>query len=237
MDMKSLLKTVVLEKSSVVANSAMNRERGITGGNSYTKELSFNLLTFLTSRLAIEPQVTWLDLCCGTGKALIEAAQFFHQENLSDRIKITGVDLVSFFAKPSPNLDHLQLLEASISDWRPKVEFDLITCVHGLHYIGDKLNFLQQAASWLKVDGIFLANLDSENLRLAETTRGSRMLLKALRAEGFLYNPKKHLISCQGKRMVHLNFDYLGADDRAGPNYTGQPVVNSYYAFGQPCLI
>ncbi|MFD0205449.1 MULTISPECIES: hypothetical protein [Saccharothrix] len=23
---------------------------------------------------------------------------------------------------------------------------------------------------------------------------------------------------------------YLGADDRAGPNYTGQPAVHSYYA-------
>jgi hypothetical protein len=37
--------------------------------------------------------------------------------------------------------------------------------------------------------------------------------------------------------MIHLNFEYLGADDQAGPNYTGQPVVNSYYSFGQPCQI
>ncbi|GAB3891420.1 hypothetical protein GCM10029964_064560 [Kibdelosporangium lantanae] len=32
-----------------------------------------------------------------------------------------------------------------------------------------------------------------------------------------------------GHRQVHLPVQYLGADDQAGPNYTGQPAVNSYY--------
>ena len=162
--MNKLLNTIALENSSVVANSTMNRERGIAGGNSYTKELAFNPLLFLKSRLATEPEVTWLDLCCGTGKALIEAAQIFHQENLQDRIKIIGLDLVDFFATPPSGLFHLELIESSVTDWQPEHDFDLITCVHGLHYIGDKIQFIQKAASWLKADGLFIANLDHTNL-------------------------------------------------------------------------
>jgi hypothetical protein len=30
-------------------------------------------------------------------------------------------------------------------------------------------------------------------------------------------------------RDLDLPYDYLGADDRAGANYTGQPTVHSYY--------
>ena len=33
-----------------------------------------------------------------------------------------------------------------------------------------------------------------------------------------------------GPVALSLPYRYLGADDRAGPNYTGQPAVVSYYA-------
>jgi len=32
-----------------------------------------------------------------------------------------------------------------------------------------------------------------------------------------------------GPRHVDLPYRYLGADDRAGPNYTGQPAIHSIY--------
>ncbi len=35
--------------------------------------------------------------------------------------------------------------------------------------------------------------------------------------------------SGQGPRKLDLPYRYLGADDRSGPNYTGQPAVTSYY--------
>jgi hypothetical protein len=50
-----------LHASAVVANSAMNRER----------ELGFNPLAWLVCRTGA---VSWLDLCCGTGRALGQAA-------------------------------------------------------------------------------------------------------------------------------------------------------------------
>jgi hypothetical protein len=31
------------------------------------------------------------------------------------------------------------------------------------------------------------------------------------------------------KKAFTLNYQYLGADDAAGPNYTGQAAVNSHY--------
>jgi hypothetical protein len=62
-----------LERSSVVANCWMNRERSLTGSNGYAKELGFNPLDVLAEKGNVK--VAWLDLCCGSGKALIEAAQ------------------------------------------------------------------------------------------------------------------------------------------------------------------
>jgi hypothetical protein len=45
--------------------------------------------------------------------------------------------------------------------------FDLITCVHGLHYVCDKLGLIARAASWLVEDGRFVANLALDNLRFS----------------------------------------------------------------------
>ena len=42
-----MLDDVALERSSVVANNAMNRERGLTGPNSRTKDLGTDLVALL----------------------------------------------------------------------------------------------------------------------------------------------------------------------------------------------
>jgi trans-aconitate methyltransferase len=44
--------------------------------------------------------------------------------------------------------------------WEPGQACDLITCVHGLHYGGDKLAVLTRAASWLAPTGLLAADLD-----------------------------------------------------------------------------
>jgi SAM-dependent methyltransferase len=228
--MNKLLNNSALEQSSVVANSMMNRERGIEGGNSYAKELAFNPLNFLHTRLQDRGSVTWLDLCCGTGKALLEAARFLYENDLSSRIKIVGVDLVGMFNRQPTELTFLSLIESSLINWVPDCDFDLITCVHGLHYIGDKLELLQRASSWLREDGIFLTNLDPTSLKYSDGKDAGKEIIKSLRKIGFQYQTKKHLLICEGKKRFDLNYNYLGADDQAGPNYTGQPAVHSYYA-------
>jgi SAM-dependent methyltransferase len=197
--MKKLLNSDALELSGIVANSAMNRERVCLGKNSYARELSFDPLDFLKSRLETGAQVAWLDLCCGRGRALIEAAERLAPYSSDSRLKLFGVDLVAMFDSYSPALSFLRLQEASVLSWRPDCLFDLITCVHGLHYIGDKLGLVQYAASWLKEDGVFLANLDPGNLKFSDGENAGNKMIRDLRKIGTDYQARKHLIVCEGR--------------------------------------
>ena len=140
-----------------------------------------------------------------------------------------GVDLVGMFHRPEPGLSCLRLVEASLRTWRPDRSFDLITCVHGLHYVGDKLGLIARAASWLAEDGLFVASLDLHNLKFADGREAGRKVTSDLRRSGLEYDRRRRLVVCRGRKAVDLPYRYLGADDRAGPNYTGQPAVDSYY--------
>jgi hypothetical protein len=92
-----LLNDQALQASAVVANNAMNRERQLAGVNS--RELGFNPLDRLTARIESQGpysvSVGWLDLC-GTGRALLHAAEHLAAGGLSDRITLVGVDVVDF---------------------------------------------------------------------------------------------------------------------------------------------
>lgn len=196
-----------LARSSVVANCAMNRERGL---KSYQRELGIDL-SGVTG--------IWVDLCCGEGRALLEAA---------DQVDATiiGVDLVDHFAARSTKV---RFVTASVDHWAPDGPVDLVTCVHGLHYVGDKLGLLERAAGWLKPDGLLVANFEAAGIRLADGLAAGRRLTKALRDNGFIYDGRKRRISFSGPGRPRLPYTYVGADDKAGPNYTGQPAVHSYY--------
>jgi predicted TPR repeat methyltransferase len=215
-----------LEQSSVVANCCMNRQRDLCGSNGYDVEIDFKPMEFLLAQVTKHGKARWLDLCCGTGNALAQASNIVDAENLS--IKIVGVDLVGMFVAHESK--SLTLIEASLSTWQPTEMFDLITCIHGLHYIGDKLTLITRACSWLTLDGLFVASLDTANLRLHPTGVSSPRFAKELRQVGVEYSPKKHLVRCVGTKSVQLPFTYVGANDQAGPNYTKQAVVHSYYS-------
>ncbi|HKD97087.1 MAG TPA: methyltransferase domain-containing protein [Micromonosporaceae bacterium] len=233
-----LLDDAALESSSVVANCAMNRERGLDGPNSYTRELGFNPLDLIRDRLAADPgtRVAWLDLCCGTGRPLLQAARRLAHAGLAERTVLVGVDLVDHFDPTDPPRG-VDLVCASVTSWRPDRRFDLVTCVHGLHYVGDKLGVLARAASWLTDDGLLVVDLDLASIRLADGTPAGRQLVAAVRRAGLGYDPRRHRVTCTGRRDVALPYAYRGADDRAGPNYTGQPAVDSYYEpAGQPAV-
>lgn len=218
-----LLSNEQLEASAVVANCRMNRERNLRGSNGYDRDLRFDPLEYLRSVAEVQGSAAWLDLCCGTGKALIEAAIEIEKNELS--ISIIGVDLVGMFDhhESSP----LELVEASLTHWQPTSEFDLITCVHGLHYVGDKLGLIERATSWLAPYGRLTANLDRDNLKLEGDE--DLLVIDELRKNGFSYSALRKLLEADGIRNVEFSFQYLGADDQAGPNYTGQPAVNSWY--------
>lgn len=218
-----------LEKSAVVANCHMNRERTLAGSNSYSKDLGLNPVALLEAKSHGRHRVGWLDLCCGSGKALVEAAEAVRGHGWETRLTILGVDLVNAFSRPDPTLKCLRFVQASLHAWKPDQNFDLITCVHGLHYLGDKLSLIQRAVSWLTDDGLFIANLDLNNCKFLDGRPATRSIATVLRRNGLIYQSRKKLIRCEGRKSVVLPFRFAGADDEAGPNYTGQPAVNSYY--------
>lgn len=214
-----------LAMSPIVANCRMNRERELCGGNSYTRDLGLNPVEFLKRRLEEQQTVRWLDLCCGSGRALIESAHWLSE--FVDRVEIVGVDLVGMFAPVDAT--GVKLVEARLEDWQSTKQFDLITCVHGLHYVGDKLGAISKAVSWLSDNGLFIAHLDLSNLKHADFSAFGRKIAQDLRKAGFNYDSARRLISCERRIDITLPWTYSGADDEAGPNYTGQAAVNSWY--------
>ncbi|MCX5396812.1 trans-aconitate 2-methyltransferase [Streptomyces sp. NBC_00102] len=210
----------VLERSPVVANNTMNRGRGLAGVNSYARELGFDPLAHLLSRPACP---SWLDLCSGEGRALHEAVSVLPADAV-----VTGVDLVGPMA-PLPAPPGLERVVASVASWTPERTYALVTCVHGLHYVGDQLGLLARAASWVTDDGLLVAHFDPDSIRWADGAPAGRAAVRALRAAGYEYAPRHHRLTLRGGRTAELPFRYLGGDPAAGPNYTGQPAVASFY--------
>ncbi|TDC86480.1 methyltransferase domain-containing protein [Actinomadura sp. 7K507] len=223
-----LLGDDALERSTVVANCAMNRERSLSGSNGYGRELGLDVMAELTDRGARSACVRWLDLCCGSGRALSEAVRLAADGARGARVEIVGLDLVDHFVADSVPPE-LQLVTGSVTEWVPDGRFDLITCVHGLHYVGDKLGTLARAAGWLAEDGLLIANFDVHSVRRADGTPVGRGLTAELRRQGFAYDASRRRISRHGPGEIRLPYRYLGADDKAGPNYTGQSAVHSFY--------
>ncbi|WP_236652270.1 class I SAM-dependent methyltransferase [Streptacidiphilus neutrinimicus] len=222
MNQQPLLRDSELERTSVVANNTMNRERGLSGVNSYARELGFDPV----ARLAGLERPSWLDLCSGEGHALRTAAGL-----LPAGAVLTGVDLVGPTAR-LPRPAGAELVTASLSTWTPPPgrRYDLITCVHGLHYLGDKLALLARVATWLRSDGLFVGHLDPDSFRLPDGRSAARQVLRALRGAGYGYDARRHLLRHEGSadRPPSLPFAHLGADPHAGPTWTGQPGVATY---------
>ena len=152
-----------LRRSPVVANAVMNRGRGLSGVNSYERELRFDIPAFLDKRVRERGEAVWYDACCGEGRALLEAGRQLSGTVWGSRVRTLGVDLAGMFSDGgTPNV---QLIAADVAAFAPDSPLDLITCVHGLHYIGDKLGFLQNAYARLAPGGLFLGSLDPLNVR------------------------------------------------------------------------
>ena len=50
-----------------------------------------------------------------------------------------------------------------------------------------------------------------------------------LKENGIIYMPRTKIIASKGPCNITLPLKYPGADDKAGPNYTGQNAVDFYY--------
>ena len=216
--------------SWVVANSKMNRERNASGVNSYEKELKIKPEVFLENHIHQFGQVKWLDICCGEGKAIIQTAEYLSTKGLQEKAFLKGVDLVKAFQPIPLSITCIDFELKSMVDWSPQEQYDLITCVHGLHYIGDKLKVLKTAFESLSTQGTFIANLDLNNIQLLNGN--AETFLKGIfKQNAIQYNSRTRLLTCKGPRRIDFKLTYKGANDEAGPNYTGQDAVCSVYEF------
>src|ERR1044072_3838991 len=123
--------------SWVVANSKMNRKRNASGVNSYEKELKIKPEFFLEEHIRKFGKVKWLDVCCGEGKALIQAAEHLAAKQLQNKATLKGIDLVDAFQPIPPDITCVDLEVKSMVEWTSSEQYDLITSVHGIHNIGD----------------------------------------------------------------------------------------------------
>jgi ubiquinone/menaquinone biosynthesis C-methylase UbiE len=214
--------------SPIVANNRMNRKRSSSGINSYEKELKFKPEAYLNTLLKQKDHVKWLDLCCGEGNALLQYAHALSDKGRQELVTLLGIDLVDEF-QPIPSVINCLRFEiASLVNWSNDDQYDLITCIHGLHYVGDKLKALSMVLKLIANQGLFAANLDLNNIKIEGDLKGN--YLKKLFAENdIVYNARRKLVTCKGPRDIYFNLTYKGADDKTGPNYTGQEVVDSYY--------
>jgi trans-aconitate methyltransferase len=87
---------------------------------------------------------------------------------------LVGVDLVDAFDPVPAPCPSLTLVRVDVTTWVPARRFDLITCVHGLHYVGDKLTVLARAVDWLTDDGLLVADLDLASIRLPDGSPACR---------------------------------------------------------------
>lgn len=222
-----LLSDQELEWTAVVANNRMNRTRVAIGVNSYAQDLGLDPIKFLQNQ-AERQRVRWLDLCCGEGNALIQTAKILQEKNES--FQLIGIDLVGHFSALPEEVDpSVSLIQSSLWAWEAAGQFDLITIVHGLHYLGDKLGILTKYLPHLAPEGLFLAHLDLDNLFLEGVDNSSQHLRNYFQEEGIEYDSRHNLLTVQGPRLLSLPYTYLGADPKAGPNYTGQEAVTSVY--------
>jgi hypothetical protein len=83
--------------------------------------------------------------------------------------------------------------------------------------------------SWLVEERLFVGSLDLRNLEVVHVPQPARRHASDLRRPGLEYDRSRRIVACRRRAKLRLPYRYLGADDQAGPNYTGQPTVDSYY--------
>ena len=222
-----LLSESELIASAVVANNSMNRERNASGVNSYEQEFKFRPEEFLSEHIQQYGHVKWLDICCGQGKALIQAAGHLATSQLQEKATLRGIDLIDGFESAPAHIGCLTFDVQSAVNWEASEKYDLITCAHGLHYVGDKLKVLSKIFAAISENGVFYGNFDLSNVMIMAV--GNDYLKKVFKKNDIQYNARTRVLYCKGPRDVTFGLNYVGADDKSGPNYTGQEAVTSYY--------
>ena len=129
-------------------------------------------------------------------------------------VRMEGWDVAGLFMESLTPFPTVQFVADTLAQWQPTHGYDLITSVHGLHYMGDKLGLIQKCVGHLTQDGIFMGNLDLRNIKKLDGRSLDRPLRKMLSGYGIHYHPRRHLLTCQGPKQINLSLHYAGANDK-----------------------
>jgi SAM-dependent methyltransferase len=214
--------------SDIVANRTMNRGRVLSGVNSYERELGFDPIDWLLTRRRAHGHAVWVDACCGEGLALLHAATRLRDLGVSEEITLIGVDLLGAF--PAHDFPNLTFVETDVTKYAPPANTDLVTCIHGLHYLGDKLGFLENAYAALGDGGMFCGQLDAENVRSHDPELAWPAMLRRAKRGGIDAALRKHVLKIvKSGAAMQFGLQYAGAMVSEKPNYSGITVIDSWY--------
>ncbi len=214
--------------SPLVANATMNRGRGLSGVNSYERDLRFAPLPFLAARAEARGEALWYDACCGQGRALAEAGRQIDAAGWGSKVRLVGADLAGMFVSPLP--PRVQFVQADAVAYSLGARADLITCVHGLHYLGDKLAFLQNAYAQLAPGGLFLGSLDAANVCGPGGAPIFARLARRARRGGVRLELKGQVLHLERTgALLDFRAVYRGAAASARPHASGITVIESWY--------
>ena len=142
----------------------MNRFRRLYGPNSYATELCIDPLALL-------PQGgRWLDVGCGTGVAVREAAR------KRPDVTLVAVDLEAGFVTGEAPPSNLKFIQADVTRLALAGTFDLVTGVHVLHFVADQQAVIRRLAALAGTAGRLFANLDPNDIWLGESWGTARPL-------------------------------------------------------------
>jgi hypothetical protein len=146
-----------------------------------------------------------------------------------DCITTLGVDLIGQIAQ----VPNEYVVVGDVSTFNPGYAVDIITCVHGLHYVADKLAILCHFYSLLAPEGQIVANLDLMNIivddqPIAKWTAFTKLIAEPKPTATF----KNHVLTLTKGSECSLTFGlrFVGASISTEPNYSGITVVNSCYS-------
>ncbi len=154
--------------------SVGSRKRGL---KDYSDNLGLDLLSFFRRTADLKGSFSWVDLGCGSGNALEEAASCFASSGICEgALQAAGYDLIL----PTPGAGSrnygISFFEGDISAAKFPFAPDLVTLVHVLQWNKNPLEIISNAMSQIEEGGILaftspysIILKDKENLRKCTT--------------------------------------------------------------------
>jgi ubiquinone/menaquinone biosynthesis C-methylase UbiE len=126
-----------------------------------TSAQHIDLNDWIFRRLALLPDDSVLELCCGTGAQTLKMLRLLGEKGRLTALDLSADALKTLRDKAGPEEKRLTLLESPLDNLGARLQaeplqrpaFDLAFCAYGLYYSSDPPRTLDETKSWLRRDG------------------------------------------------------------------------------------